>query len=52
MIVLGTEKKHTEAVLKKLDPTQNRGIRLALGGFAVSRTENVLCEAGMTTITI
>jgi hypothetical protein len=38
----------TEAVLTKLELTHNRGIRLALGAFAVSRTENVLCEAGMT----
>jgi hypothetical protein len=38
-------------VLKKLDPTQNKGIRFALGAFAVSRTENVLCEAEMTILT-
>jgi hypothetical protein len=38
----------TEAVLKKLEPTHKRGIRLALGAFAVSRTKKVLCEAGMT----
>jgi hypothetical protein len=38
-------------VLKKLEPTQNRGIRLALGVFAVWRTENALCEAGVATLT-
>jgi hypothetical protein len=38
-------------VLKKLEPTQNRGIRLALGAFVVSRTANVLCDAEMTTLT-
>jgi hypothetical protein len=31
--------------------THNRGIRLTLEVFAVSRTENVLCEAGLTTLT-
>jgi hypothetical protein len=36
----------SKAVLKKLEPTHNRGIRLALGVFAVCRTENALCEAG------
>jgi hypothetical protein len=58
MIVLGTLRyveeaygSATEAVLKKLKPTHNRGIRFSLGAFAVSRTEKVLCEAGMTTIT-
>jgi hypothetical protein len=28
----------SKAVLKKLEPTHNRGIRLALGVFAVCRT--------------
>jgi hypothetical protein len=41
----------TEAVLKKLEPTHNRGVRLVLGIFAVSRTENALCEAKITTLT-
>jgi hypothetical protein len=56
MIVLGTlkygEKSYgsaTEIVLKKLEPTHNRGIKFALEAFVVSRTENVLCEAEMTT---
>jgi hypothetical protein len=58
MIVLGTQRYEeeaygsvTEAVLNKLEPTCNKGIRSALRAFAVSRTENVLCEAGMTTQT-
>jgi hypothetical protein len=38
----------TEAMLKKLEPTHNKGIRLVLGAFPVSRTENVLREAVMT----
>jgi hypothetical protein len=38
----------SKAVLKKLEPTQNRGIRL--GVFAVCRTENALCEAGVSTL--
>jgi hypothetical protein len=40
----------TEAVLRKLKPNYDRGRRLAPGAFAVSRTENVLCEAEMTTL--
>jgi hypothetical protein len=40
----------SKAVLKKLEPTHNRGIRLALGVFAVCRTENALCEAGVSTL--
>jgi hypothetical protein len=58
MIVLGTLRygeeaygSATKAVLKKLEPTHNRGIMLTLGVFAVSRAENGLCEAGMTTLT-
>jgi hypothetical protein len=38
----------SKAVLKKLEPTHNRGIRLALGVYAVCRTENALCEAGVS----
>jgi hypothetical protein len=37
-------------VLKKLEPTHNRGIRLALGVFAVCRTKNALCKAGVSTL--
>jgi hypothetical protein len=55
MIVLGTLRygeeaygSATRALLKKLEPTHNRGIELAQGAFAVSKTENVLCDAGMT----
>jgi hypothetical protein len=37
----------SKAVLKKLEPTHSRRIKLALGVFAVSRTEN---EAGVSTL--
>jgi hypothetical protein len=40
----------SKAVLKKLEPTHNRGIRLALGVFAVCHTENALCKAGVSTL--
>jgi hypothetical protein len=40
----------SKAVLKKLEPTHNRGIRLALGVFAVCRTDNALCKAGVSTL--
>jgi hypothetical protein len=50
MIILSTlrygEETYGSAVMKKLKPTHNRGIRLALGVFAVCHTENALCEAG------
>jgi hypothetical protein len=47
MILPGSASK---AVLKKLKPTHNRGIRLALGVFAVCRTENALCKARVFTL--
>jgi hypothetical protein len=40
----------SKAVLKKLEPTHNRGIRLALGVSAVCRTENAICEAEVSTL--
>jgi hypothetical protein len=38
-------------VLRKLDPIHHRGVRLALGTFAVCKTENVLCEARLPKLT-
>jgi hypothetical protein len=32
-------------VLRKQDPIQHRGVKLALETFAVCKTENVFCEA-------
>jgi hypothetical protein len=32
--------------LKKLDPTHNNGLRIALGTFCINRTRNLLTEAG------
>jgi hypothetical protein len=40
----------SKAVLKKLEPTHNRGTRLALGVFAVCRTENAISEARVSTL--
>jgi hypothetical protein len=37
--------------LRKLDPIHQIGVRLALGTFAMCKTENVLCEARLPTIT-
>jgi hypothetical protein len=58
MIILSTLKygetaygSPSKAVLKKLDPIHHRGVRLALGTFAVCKTENGLCEAGLPTLT-
>jgi hypothetical protein len=57
MVILSTLRYGEEAygsasksVLIKLEPTHNRGIRLALGVFAVRRTENALREAGVSTL--
>jgi hypothetical protein len=58
MIILSTfrygEKAYgsaSKAVLRKQDPIHHRGVRLALGTFAVFKTENVLFEAGLPTLT-
>jgi hypothetical protein len=40
----------SQAILKKLEPTHNRGLKLALGLFVICRTENILCEANLTTL--
>jgi hypothetical protein len=31
----------TQAILRKLEPTHNRGVKLALGLFVIYRTENI-----------
>jgi hypothetical protein len=36
--------------LKKLDPTYNNGLRIALGAFWINRTQNLLTEAGEATL--
>jgi hypothetical protein len=41
----------SKAVLRKLDPIHHRGVRLALGTFAVCKTESELCEAESPTLT-
>jgi hypothetical protein len=41
----------SKAVLRQLDPIHHRGVRVALGTFAVCKTEKVLCEAGLPTLT-
>jgi hypothetical protein len=47
MIILPTSSPTT---LKTPDPVHHKGVRLALGNFAVCRTENVLHEAGISTL--
>jgi hypothetical protein len=39
-----------KVMLRKLDPIHHIGVRLALGTIAVCKTENVLCEAELTTL--
>jgi hypothetical protein len=43
----------SKAVLRKLDPIHHKEMSLALGTFAaaVCKTEKVLCEAGLPTLT-
>jgi hypothetical protein len=36
--------------LKKLDPIHNKGLRIALGAFCINRTQNLLIEAGESTL--
>jgi hypothetical protein len=43
--------QHPKAVLRKLDSIHHRGVILVLGIFAVCKTENVLCDAGLPTLT-
>jgi hypothetical protein len=40
----------TQAILRKLEPTHNRGVKLALVIFVICRTENALCEANIPTL--
>jgi hypothetical protein len=40
-----------QTVLKKLELTHNKGIRLALEAFAVSKSENIPSEERITTLT-
>jgi hypothetical protein len=35
------------AQLKRLEPINNQGLRIAIGAFCINKTENLLCEAGM-----
>jgi hypothetical protein len=41
----------TKPALKTLEPIHNKGVKLALGVFAICKTENALCEAGFPTLT-
>jgi hypothetical protein len=45
--VYGSAPPHT--ILKKLEPTNNRGVKLVLGVFVIYRTENALWESGLPT---
>jgi hypothetical protein len=36
--------------IKKLDPIHNKGLRIALGAFCINRTQNLLIEAGESTL--
>jgi hypothetical protein len=40
----------TKAILKRLDPVHHKGVSLSLGTFAICQVENLLCEAGPTTL--
>jgi hypothetical protein len=40
----------SQAILKKLEPAHNRGLKLDLGLFGICRTENILCEANLTNL--
>jgi hypothetical protein len=36
--------------LKKLDPIHNKGLHIAVGAFCINRTQNLLIEAGESTL--
>jgi hypothetical protein len=36
--------------LKKLDPIHNKGLRIALGAFCINQNQNLLIEAGQSTL--
>jgi hypothetical protein len=40
----------TKPALKTLEPIHNKGVKLALGVFAIYKTENALCETGFPKI--
>jgi hypothetical protein len=40
----------TKPALKPLELIHNKGVKLALGVFAIRKTENSLCEAGFPTL--
>jgi hypothetical protein len=57
MVVLSTVRYGEEAydsasqtILRKLEPTNNKGLKLAFGLFVICRTENVLGEANLPTL--
>jgi hypothetical protein len=41
----------TKPALKILKPIHNKGVKLALGVFAICKRKNALCEAGFPTLT-
>jgi hypothetical protein len=38
-------------VLKTTEPVHHKAVKIALGVFAICKTENALCEAGLPTLT-
>jgi hypothetical protein len=54
MIVLSIlrleESIYKRATKPALEPIHNKGVKLALGVFAICKTENTLCEAGLPTL--
>jgi hypothetical protein len=48
MLVLSAARK---TQLKKPDPIRNKELRIALGAFCINRTQNLLIEAGESTLT-
>jgi hypothetical protein len=40
----------TKAILKQLDPVHHKGVSLSFGTFAIYRVQNLLCEAGLSSL--
>jgi hypothetical protein len=40
----------SQAILRKFEPTHNRGVKIALGLFVICRTKNAFCKANIPTL--
>jgi hypothetical protein len=41
----------SKSAQRTIEPVHHKGVKIALGVFAICKTENALCEAGLPTLT-